>query len=538
MSRLLILDDNERFAETLKRSITQFDGYESEAVEIALNSAQAIELARMAAEKQEPFSVLLIDQNLEAEVDGIQAMKELLAIHADADTVIFTGYDTPEDGLRAYEEGAKRYLPKPFKPRELELVLKELARSQKVRINEARQKRQFKVATDIAEAVGASLDLESTMVAILETLVGIFDKTRLCVLLYNEDENALHFAPATLKYYQIDNPQFTGQDKFPLDGKTIACRIARRTIESKQMEIENVGKVDNDKDYLNLNPETKSEFCISLLNTNHKLLGVLAMERSWHNGFEESDLALIKMAARHISLAIERAQQSEELEIKSFVSAQTSWAVNIAHEINNEVGKIATWAYLIQNKSGEGTIIYEYAKDIEESAYRLSAANPWASKPPQSVEIDAFIQKNVEKLIEQKGEDIHVDFQFDARDTRATIKPVQFHFVLKQMVNNAIQAIKVKGIDPKIITISTRISNQQTVEIRFQDFGTGISDHARTLLFRKPYTTKGKGGFGLLLSHQMLEEMHGKIMLEPYQAGRGTTFLIKLPIDFPTQESG
>lgn len=536
MSRLLILDDNERFAETLKSNITQFEGYESETVEIAINPARAMELARIAAEKQQPFSVFLIDQNLEAETDGIQAMKELLAIHADADTVIFTGYDTPEDGLRAYEEGASRYLPKPFEPRELELVLKELARSQKVRINEALQQRQFKVATEIAEAVGASLDLEGTMTAILETLVGIFDKTRLCVLLYDEDEDALHFAPTTLKYYQIENPQFSGQNKFPLDGKTIACRVAKRTLETKKMEIENIGDVEKDTAYLNLNPDTKSELCISLLNTKHELLGVLAMERSWQNGFEERDLALIKMAARHISLAIERAKQSTELEIKSFVSAQTSWAVNIAHEINNEVGKIATWAYLIQSNSAEDSKIYEYARDIEESAYRLSAANPWASKPPQSVQIDALIQKSVGKIIAEKGEDIHVDFQLNAKDTRATIKPVQFHFVLKQMVNNAIQAMR--GIDPKKIVISTRPSNHHSLEICFQDFGPGISEHARALLFRKPYTTKEKGGFGLLLSRQMLEEMQGKIMLEPYQAGMGTTFLIRLPIDLSAPEGG
>ncbi|MBI3170837.1 MAG: response regulator [Chloroflexi bacterium] len=534
MSRLLILDDNEHFAETLKRSIHQFDSYESETVEIAATSNRAIELVRMATEKRQPFSVLLIDQNLEAEMDGIQVMQDLLTIHSDADTIIFTGYDTPEDGIRAYEAGASRYLPKPFEPRELEFVLKELVRSQKVRINEARQQRQFKVATEIAEAVGASLDLESTMAAILETLVGIFDKTRLCVLLYDENENALHFAPTTLQYYQIANLQFSGQDKFPLEGKTIACRVANRTIKTRQMEIENVGDVDKDEAYLNLNPDTKSEFCVSLLNTQHELLGVLAMERSWHNGFEESDLALIMMAARHISLAIERAKQSAELEIKSFVSAQTSWAVNIAHEINSEVGKIATWAYLIQSKSDETSPVYEYARDIEESAYRLAAANPWASKPPQSVEIDAHIQKSMEKIVAQKGESIHVEFQLDAQNAWVTIKPVQFHFVLKQMVNNAIQAMK--GMDTKTIVISTRNSNQKAVEIRFQDFGPGISEHARALLFRKPYTTKGKGGFGLLLSHQMLEEMQGRIMLEPYKAGQGTTFLIRLPIDRSGQE--
>lgn len=536
MNHILILDDHRHFAETLKRDISEFEEYETGNIEITCSPHEAIALAQIAAENKLPFNVLLLDQNLDAEMDGIQVMKELLAIHSDADTVIFTGYDTPEDGIRAYEAGASRYLPKPFESRELELVLKELARSQKVRINETHQQRKFKVATEIAEAVGANLELETTMSAILETLVGIFDKTRLCVLLHDEDTNGLHFAPATLRYYKIDNPEFTGQNKFPLGGKAIACRIARKTIASQQMEIENIGNVDDDDAYLNLNPDTKSECCVSLLNTKHELLGVLAMERSWHNGFEESDLALIKMAARHISLAIERAKQSEVLEIKSFVSAQTSWAVNIAHEINSEVGKITTWAYLIQNKSSDDPIIYEYARHIEESAYQLSVANPWTSKPPQRIEIDPAISKGIEKILEKKGEEVKVDFQLDATGARVLIKPVQFQFVLKQMINNAVQAMK--GTGSKKIIVSTRILNQQVVEIRFQDFGPGISDHARASLFRKPFTTKEKGGFGLLLSYQMLEEMKGRITLEPYQAGIGARFLIKLPIDISAQEGG
>ena len=134
MSRILILDDNERFGETLRNSISGFDEYESETVQTVTNSELAIELVREAAELQQPFTVLLIDQNLEAEMDGIQVMKELLAIHSDADTIIFTGFDTPEDGLRAYEAGASRYLPKLFEPAELEFVLKEMMRSRKVRL--------------------------------------------------------------------------------------------------------------------------------------------------------------------------------------------------------------------------------------------------------------------------------------------------------------------------------------------------------------------------------------------------------------------
>ncbi len=184
MNRLLILDDNERFADTLKRSISNFDEYDTEFVEAVSTSLEAIALTQRVSENKQPFTVFLIDQNLDAEMDGIQTMKELLAISPDADAIIFTGFETPQDGMRAYEEGASRYLPKPFEPRELEFILKELSRSRKVRLEEARQRRQFKVATNIAEAVGASLDLESTMDAVLATLCEMFDRTRLCVLLY------------------------------------------------------------------------------------------------------------------------------------------------------------------------------------------------------------------------------------------------------------------------------------------------------------------------------------------------------------------
>jgi DNA-binding NtrC family response regulator len=240
MNRLLILDDNERFADALKRSITEFDEYDTELVETVNTSHTAIEIAKHLSENKKPFTVFLIDQNLEAEMDGIQTMKELLAISPDADTIIFTGFETPQDGMRAYEEGASRYLPKPFEPRELEFVLKELSRSRKVRLEEAHQRRHFQVATNIAEAVGASLDLESTMDAVLETLCEIFDKTRLCVLLFDERQRELRFAPATLKYYEIENPQYTQQDVFPLDQGSIACRLAQKTLINRQMEFENI----------------------------------------------------------------------------------------------------------------------------------------------------------------------------------------------------------------------------------------------------------------------------------------------------------
>ncbi|MBV5350058.1 hypothetical protein JZU71_02545, partial [bacterium] len=64
-------------------------------------------------------------------MDGIDTMKELLAICPDSDAVIFTGFDNSEDGIRAYDAGASRYLSKTAESRELIFVLNDLARSRR-----------------------------------------------------------------------------------------------------------------------------------------------------------------------------------------------------------------------------------------------------------------------------------------------------------------------------------------------------------------------------------------------------------------------
>lgn len=527
MNRLLILDDNEHFADTLERSVVMFDGYEVEHIKVCTTPEVAIQLAREAAEQKRPFTTLLIDQNLGASIDGIQAMQEMLSIHSDADSIIFTGYDTPEDGLRAYEAGASRYLPKPFRSAELEFVLKELTRSRKFRIDAARRTRQFRVATRITEAAGTSLDLTSTMDKVLSTLYELFENTRFCVLLYNKRENALHFAPATLKYYHIDNPEYFHKQVFPLSNGSIACKVAKKSIQTRDWESLNVDDVSLDASYLNLNPDTRSECCFSLLNKTHDLLGVFALERDRLNGFDESDLDLIKMAAHHLSLAIERAQQSDELKTKSAIAAQTSWAATLAHELNNEVGNIVNWAWLIQKNVPSDSPILEWAQSIEETAHNLSSANPWGKQTPRVIEVDAFIQSYLEKIAPPRS--VHVEFDLRAGRCCVKLLPSKLQFIFKQLITNSARAMKEKDLDIMEVIVSSRMIEKNLIEIRYEDFGPGIADQSTTFL--SPHSTKNTGGFGLLFVQQMIEEMSGTISLKPYQPGEGAVFFIRLPVN-------
>ncbi len=394
------------------------------------------------------------------------------------------------------------------------------------RMDELHQRRQLKAAKEIAETIGLGLDLQSTMNAVLRTLHDLFGRTHLCVLLYQSDERVLRFAPGTLKYYKIQNPEYRRNDSFPLDEGSIACRVARQSLRNRSVEFVNVGDVSSDSDYLPLNAKIQSEFCVSLLSTASELLGVLVLERDRLYAFDDSDTDLIKMVAQHLSIVIQRAQQSEELAFRSTVAAQTAWAADIAHEINNEVSQIRTWAYLMKDQLEPSSELQEYAMKIEESAARLSSTGPWSDQPHQVIDLDPFLERHLANLALRRN--LRTEFHLAASGIHIQVNPMELQHVLRQLVRNAARAMKNARV--KKLVISTQLLDENIVEILFQDSGPGIKKDVRLSIFQRPITTKGRGGYGLLLVRQMVEDMDGQIKLGVYRKGSGAAFSIRFPV--------
>lgn len=392
--------------------------------------------------------------------------------------------------------------------------------------NSRTNRQQITITKEIAETVGLGIDLEKTMEAIIQTLHKIFVNTRLCVLLYQRDEHALRFAPATLKYYKIRNKHYRKQGIFPVDGKSIACRVAKNALQSGQTACENIGDVHADPDYIPLSETIQSELCVSLMSTKNELLGVLVLEREERNGFKEADEDFVKTVAQQLTVAIERARLSEELAFRTTVAAQTAWAADIAHEINNEVGQIRNWAYMIRDQLEEGSTLREYAKKIEESASVLSSAGPWSDQPPQVIRLDPFLERHLTSLVSQQN--LMPDFHFMASDAYILVNPSALQHVLRQLVRNATRAMGSSTV--KKLTVSTQLLVNSTVEILFRDSGPGIGEDVRLSLFQRPVSTKGRGGYGLLLVRQMVEDMQGRISLVPQKRGQGATFSIRFPV--------
>ena len=111
----------------------------------------------------------------------------------------------------------------------------------------------------------------------------------------------------------------------------------------------------------------------------------------------------------------------------------------------------------------------------------------------------------------------------------------EFNQVILNLIVNAAHAIadatKDSGVKGEI-HISTSMGGP-SVEIRVSDTGCGIPEAIRSKVFDPFFTTKpvGKGtGQGLAIAHSVIVQKHGGSIQLESEPGRGTTFVIQLPL--------
>jgi len=399
------------------------------------------------------------------------------------------------------------------------------------RPEEPRLRARMKTALDISETVGTQLNIEEIMVNVLENLRVIFQNTALCVLLYDDDRKTLEFAPRTLQYYEISNPEFQNLRSFPVDGpesRSIACRVARMARGVRRQVHYHARDVRSEPDYLPLNPRTVSELCVSLMDGKGDLLGVLALERE-KSVFEDDDVALVDVVAHQLAQAIERSMSSERLAFKETVATMTSWASDIAHDVNSEVGQIRGNAYIIKQVT-QDPVILQSINEIDKSAKNLTSVGPWSTQTKREIPLNKSLSVFLEPIVRQRN--VNLELKLCAEEMYIHVNPTEFEHVLRHLVRNSARAMdEYKETKEKKITVTSRYVFDGWAEIEFKDYGPGISDEVRAAIFQRKATTKpSSGGYGLLISRQLVDDMGGKITLLPAVPGQGATFSIKLPV--------
>jgi signal transduction histidine kinase len=106
----------------------------------------------------------------------------------------------------------------------------------------------------------------------------------------------------------------------------------------------------------------------------------------------------------------------------------------------------------------------------------------------------------------------------------------QLKQVFINLIQNAEQAIE----PPGAITIHGKIAGEY--EIRVSDDGAGITDNDLDSIFDLHFTTKPDGsGIGLFVVQQIMEAHNGTIEVES-ELGYGTTFILRFPMEKPSEK--
>ncbi|MBD2212126.1 HAMP domain-containing protein [Nostoc linckia FACHB-104] len=113
--------------------------------------------------------------------------------------------------------------------------------------------------------------------------------------------------------------------------------------------------------------------------------------------------------------------------------------------------------------------------------------------------------------------------------------------VFMNILNNALDALEEKDHtpEPPKIAIATERQDNNSVVVRIIDNGSGIPLENQAKIFETFFTTKPRGvgtGMGLSISYQIVVEKHQGQLTCKSEVGKGTEFMISLPIRLQTAE--
>jgi signal transduction histidine kinase len=213
-------------------------------------------------------------------------------------------------------------------------------------------------------------------------------------------------------------------------------------------------------------------------------------------------------------------------------------ATGLAHEIRNPLAGIAGVIEIVGRDLPTTSPARAVVKDIRLEVAQinriltdlLQAARP---HPPEvrASDLNTTVEHAVMLARQQVlSKPIKIELAKDPTLPNVEHDSDQVHQVLLNLLLNSVQAIETEGTVRVVIG-----AKKDMALVSVTDSGRGIGPEHLPFIFRPFYTTKGNGtGLGLSLARRIVEDHRGRIEVQS-EVGKGTEFLVVLPIHHPQQ---
>lgn len=211
-------------------------------------------------------------------------------------------------------------------------------------------------------------------------------------------------------------------------------------------------------------------------------------------------------------------------------------AAGIAHEINNPLTGVLTFAHLLKERKdappgshGDLDVIIRETTRVREIVRGLLDFARQSAPAKEQLDINDVIRRTMQLLRSQKDfRKITIEESLDSKLPRVLGDKNQLQQVFLNLSLNALEAMPEGGL----LRVETNVEHDR-VRIVFADTGIGIKEQDLEQIFDPFFTTKpvGKGtGLGLSVSYGTIQQHGGSIDVES-EEGRGTIFTILLPLN-------
>lgn len=398
-----------------------------------------------------------------------------------------------------------------------------------LRIRQSDQRLAFhRVSKEIANAVTKPTETPHLLRQIYETMQPMMG-TKICLVAYHVIIDGRtrreHAYPEELldKWLNTSHEATSARERIGIIGRCVRTRQAQL-----------VNDVTQDDDYIELNPNTRSEIAVPVYY-NGELIAVLTVQSEQLDAFTAEDLELLKTFAELAVIAERNGEQYRDLtDTQKRVEGRTALALmNMISGVYQHTNK--THAITIRDR------LELLESDIQEGAAGLIEHISVMNEAVRRI-ISQPITSHVTDM--ESAEAIHLSVllrrYFNAENPPSALGSVQPHFIFEHD-----DAVRVRGHAEWLIQLFELIArntkqalntvsqprlhirlqinqSQERIELQFADNGNGFADDVLAQLFDKPIKKRAGergSGVGLMMAKLIVESYGGEI--DAYNDARG-----------------
>jgi len=487
--RVMVVDDERDIREGSGRILTQA-GFD---VVLASNGKDALDL--MAST---PATIVLLDLKMPG-MDGMEVLERINQDFPSTLVIIITGFATVETAIEAMKQSAYDFIPKPFEPDQLRIVVNRAA--EKLRLTWERERLE-------KERQGMLLDLDTEKTR-LRTILEVLPNG---VVVTNAEGNVVLMNMAFRRHLNLPMDRNLGdplEDYVPDPG---LCELVLDISRGKYVDFEDIPFVE-------FSPFEGRHLMARgqpVLGERRECLGAVL------NVVDISGLKVLDQLKSDFVAKVTHELRSPLATIHE----------QLAHVLNDMVDEVYKDDQHILMRAKEKTsgLISLIGDLLDLSRIQEGAI----CHTPEQVDVGNLLRSIVE-FMEAPAASKQLDLTLDLRNNQLpliTADPIGVESIFGNLISNAINYTPEGGR----IQVTADVTGLN-IRVRVQDTGFGIEEKYLEKIFERFYRVKNEKtryitgtGLGLPIVKGLVDSMGGMISVES-QPGTGSTFEVLLPVD-------